>query len=144
VTVLPCQDFNEFLASNHLRVRQVSFITDLLIFPITSFPWDVVLLKRTTPPRRFLPICHGCQVHLQSPQDQGIAGLPSVPDVQVQHSPHLPFAMGWGPTQTTTLPLSGGHLLWTSPCLGWQTHPSNRLATIFLPPGLALAPPQAS
>ncbi len=29
VSGLPCQDFNEFLASNHLRVHQVSFVTDL-------------------------------------------------------------------------------------------------------------------
>jgi hypothetical protein len=29
VSILPCQDFDEFLASNHLWVRQVSFATDL-------------------------------------------------------------------------------------------------------------------
>jgi hypothetical protein len=29
VYVLPCQDFDEFLAFNHLQVRQISFVTDL-------------------------------------------------------------------------------------------------------------------
>jgi hypothetical protein len=52
VSVLPCQGFNEFLASNHLRVPQVSFVTDL---PNYIIPMGRPVIEENYPSKEVAP-----------------------------------------------------------------------------------------
>jgi hypothetical protein len=144
VSVLPCQDFDEFLASNHLRVRQASFITDL---PNYIIPMGRCIIeenefsKEVAPDLSWLP---------SSPSVSSRSGN-TRPTIHARHSspassPSSTFCHGErGPTRPITLPLSGGPLWQMSTCLGWQTrltHPSACPTPVIIPPGLALASPQ--
>ncbi len=52
VSVLPCQDFDEFLASNHLQVHQVSFVTNLTNY-IT--PMGRCIIEENDPSKEVAP-----------------------------------------------------------------------------------------